>query len=70
MEATMATASEATERTCDKCPTPVDTQGGWHGVACMACGASYIRCEAHGGQAGARRSLHSHRALMHPKAVR
>lgn len=65
MEATMASESK-----CDKCRAAVDTGGGWNTVACFECSATYIRCEAHGGQQGARRSLHSHRALKHPKAVR
>lgn len=50
---------------CDKCRGPVDTAG-WNSVACFDCTKVYVRCAACGGQAGARRSLHSHRALHHP----
>lgn len=35
-------------------------------VVCSDCGVDYARCEAHGGEAGARRSLKSHRGLYHP----
>jgi hypothetical protein len=52
-------------KACDKCGTQVDTAGGWNGVACLDCTRIYIRCGTCGGQAGARRSLHSHRALLH-----
>lgn len=40
------------------------------GAFCVDCGERYHRCEAHGGEAGARRSLHSHRGLHHPKVQR
>ena len=33
---------------------------------CGDCGKVYVRCKAHGGMAGAGRSLHSHRGLYHP----
>jgi len=36
-------------------------------VLCFDCGKTYRRCQKHGGLMGARRSLHSHRALYHPK---
>lgn len=55
---------------CDKCHAKVNMHGGWNGVACFDCERVYVRCEAHGGNKGARRSLHSHRALMHPAAER
>lgn len=42
---------------CDKCKQPAA------GTAACHCGALYRRCEKHGGAAGARRSVHSHRAL-------
>lgn len=39
-------------------------------VACPepTCERVYVVCEKHGGEAAARRSLHSHRALYHTKA--
>lgn len=40
------------------------------GAFCIDCGQRYHRCADHGGTAGAQRSLHSHRALYHPKTVR
>lgn len=33
----------------------------------LPCPDTYRRCAAHGGEAGARRSLASHRAIYHPK---
>lgn len=38
-------------------------------VACpeAGCGKVYVRCENHGAQASAHRSLKSHRGLYHPK---
>jgi hypothetical protein len=39
-------------------------------VACQECGKVYGRCEADGGYTGALRSLHSHRALHHPRVRR
>lgn len=36
-------------------------------TVCATCGKSYARCARHGGEAGAKRSLHSHRALYHPR---
>jgi len=32
---------------------------------CSTCGRCYRRCASHGGEDGAKRSLHSHRALIH-----
>lgn len=52
--------------TCDKCKANVDTGGGWNNVACFDCDKVYVRCGDCGALAGARRSLHSHRALHHP----
>jgi hypothetical protein len=37
-------------------------------VKCKDCGKTYARCSGHGGVPGAVRSLHSHRALYHPKS--
>lgn len=34
-------------------------------VVCPSCGRAYERCENHGGEAAARRSLKSHRGLYH-----
>jgi len=31
------------------------------------CGKTFDRCQAHGGEAGARRSLQSHRGVYHPR---
>jgi hypothetical protein len=52
--------------TCDRrgCLTPAT------GAVSCDCGAVYQRCEAHGSGAGARRSLHSHRALQHARGSR
>jgi len=36
-------------------------------VSCPVCGTIYTRCAEHDGEKGARRSLHSHMALAHPK---
>jgi len=44
--------------TCDKCKA--EATGG----ATCHCGARYSRCERHGSDAGARRSVVSHRALL------
>lgn len=50
------------EPQCDKCSKrsaqPVVTS-----VSCEACGNLYARCEAHGGEAGCKRSLKSHKPL-------
>jgi len=50
---------------CDKCKkdVPPDVAG----ANCIDCKKVYYRCPACGGAAGAQRSLHSHRALYHPK---
>lgn len=50
--------------TCGKCYA---ASTGW--AACATCGKRYGRCDAHGGEDGARRSVHSHAALHHPKAA-
>lgn len=36
-------------------------------VACADCGRVYTSCAKHGGLLGSKRSLHSHRALYHPR---
>lgn len=63
----VVSAPAGARTTCDKCPRrhpgPVYHQT----VACPECGKEYARCAGHGGLAGAMRSLHSHRALYHPK---
>jgi hypothetical protein len=43
---------------CDKCREPATAA-----VSCPGCGANYRRCDECGGESGAKRSLHSHRAL-------
>jgi hypothetical protein len=45
-----------------RCTNPV--AGG--SVACPTCGRAYQRCENHDGEAGAKRSLRSHKGLYHP----
>lgn len=48
---------------CDRCGEPA-----YEGPEiCDVCGKAYRRCIEHGGTQGARRSIHSHKALHHPK---
>jgi hypothetical protein len=46
---------------CDPAPCVVAS------VRCNDCPRVYARCQHIGGEAGAKRSLHSHRGLYHPK---
>lgn len=55
--------------TCDKCPKRASKPATADG-ACSDCGKTYHRCGDHGGADGVKRSLHSHRALHHPKGDR
>lgn len=50
-------------RKCDKCRAV----GEYDALVCADCGKDYARCEGCGGVNGAKRSLHSHRALHHSK---
>jgi len=38
----------------------------WRPPINETCGQKYARCQAHGGLAGAKRSLKSHRGVYHP----
>jgi hypothetical protein len=51
---------------CARCrrPTPTDQAG--H-AACAECSKTYAVCNLCGGEAAAKRSLHSHAALYHTK---
>lgn len=69
METTKTETGPVTSTTepCGKCKAPVSP---WNTVACFDCTRVYARCGMCGGQAGARRSLHSHRALHRPAVSR
>jgi hypothetical protein len=60
----------APEGECDKAKRSEPCDLTLVGMASCGCGKVYVRCRRHGGEAGAKKSLHSHRALYHPKETR
>ena len=59
------------EEKCDKSTrrAPCVVEPNLAAAICPDCSKVYARCSRHGGERGALRSLHSHRALYHPKKV-